>query len=102
MHNNINNLKIKIMNNLVLPPDKNSKPIPVLGIGLAQDIADSTYICVEGVLRITAITQSRVWYHNNVKAGSGVFIPEGSSIDVYVSNGYNLEVEGTVNVMNYR
>ncbi len=89
------------MNNLVLPPDKNSKPIPVLGIGLAQDVTNGKYMCTDGVARITAITESRVWYHNNVKAGSGFLLPAGASVDVNIESGKYLEVSGSVNITKY-
>ena len=40
------------MNNLILPPDKNQNPVPVLSIGLSQDVTNSTYMCTNGVVRL--------------------------------------------------
>lgn len=82
--------------------DENGSSIPVLSLGIATDVADTTYNCSGGVVRITAIVQSRVWYHNSTKSGSGLLLPEGASVDASTRDGYVLEVEGSINIMEYQ
>ena len=89
------------MNNLILPPDKNQNPVPVLSIGLSQDVTNSTYICTNGVVRITAITESRIWYYKTIESGSGMLLPAGASIDVSITMGNIIKVTGSINLTNY-
>ena len=86
----------------VMKRDENGNSIPVLSIGIANDIADTTYNCTNSVVRITAIVQSRVWYHNSTKSGSGLLLPDGASVDASTKDGYVLEVEGSINIMEYQ
>ena len=89
------------MKKLIMKPDENRNPIPVLSIGLAADITNGTYTCVDEVIRITAITESRVWYRTATKTGSGLFLPAGSSLDVSTKAGNVIEVTGSINISTY-
>jgi len=89
------------MTKLIMKPDENRNPIPVLSIGLATDVANGTYTCVDEVIRITAITESRVWYRTTTKTGSGLFLPAGSSLDVSTKAGNVIEVTGSINISTY-
>ena len=86
----------------VMKRDENGNSIPVLSIGIANDVADTTYNCTNSVVRITAIVQSRVWYHNSTKSGSGLLLPEGASVDVSTRAGYVIEVTGNTTIMEYQ
>ena len=90
------------MDQLKLKQDGNRNPIPVLSIGLSEDIAGN-YVCQPGVVRIIAIVESRVWYRKSeeLKQGVGLFLQTGSVIDVSVLDGYTIEVEGSVNITKY-
>ena len=90
------------MKKFIMKQDENRNPIPVLSIGVAADVADSTYNCSDGVVKITAVVQSRIWYHNSMKSGIGLILPEGSSIDASTKSGNVIEVSGTVNIMEYQ
>ena len=89
------------MKKLIMKPDENRNAIPVLSIGTSSDITNSTYVCVDEVVRITAITESRVWYRTATKTGSGLFLPAGSSLDVSTKDGFIIEVSGSVNITKY-
>ena len=86
----------------VMKRDENGNSIPVLSLGIANDVADTTYSCTNSVVRITAIVQSRVWYHNSTKSGPGLLLPEGASVDVSTRAGYVIEVTGNTNIMEYQ
>ena len=73
-----------------------------MSLGIATDVADTIYNCSGGVVRITAIVQSRVWYHNSTKSGSGLLLPDGASVDVSTRAGYVIEVTGNTNIMEYQ
>lgn len=77
-------------------------PMPLLSIGTATDITNSTYICdSDRVVRITAITDSRIWHFNGLKEGNGYLLPIGGYIDMPTFNGWSIEVQGNVNIMRY-
>ena len=89
------------MTKLIMKPDENRNPIPVLSIGLATDVTNGTYTCVDEVIRSTAITESRVWYRTTTKTGSGLFFPVCSSLDVSTKAGNVIEVTGSINISTY-
>ena len=89
------------MKKFIMKQDENRNPIPVLSIGVAADVTNGTYTCVDEVIRITAITESRVWYRTTTKTGSGLFLPAGSSLDVSTKAGNVIEVTGSINISTY-
>ena len=87
------------MNN-IMPLDKNLNPIPVLPIGPAQDITDGTLPSgASRIVRITAVSDCRLWQYRGEKTGSGVLLPSGQTEYFSVYEGYSIEISGTANVM---
>ena len=87
------------MNN-IMPLDKNLNPIQVFPIGPAQDIPDGTITSGSSrIIRITAVTDCRLWQYRGDKTGSGVLLPSGQTEYFSVYEGYSIEISGTANVM---
>ena len=85
------------MNN-IMPLDKNLNPVPVLPIGTAQDITDGTLPSgASRIIRITAVTDCRLWQYRGDKTGNGVLLPSGQTEYFSVYEGYSIEISGTVN-----
>lgn len=87
------------MNN-IMPLDKNLNPVPVLPVGNAQDITDAVIPAGKArIIRLTAVTDCRVWQYKGEKSGDGVLVPVGQTEYFSVYDGYSLEISGTANVM---
>ena len=83
-----------------MPEDKNLNPIPVLPIGTAQDITDETIPAGESrVIRISAVTDCRIWQYKSDKTGDGILLAAGQTEYFAVYNGDSVEISGTANVM---
>ena len=84
----------------IMPLDKNLNIIPVLPIGSAQDITDGTIPAGESrIIRISAVTDCRVWQYDGEKNGSGVLLPKGQTEYFAIYENYAVEVAGTANIM---
>lgn len=84
----------------IMPRDKNQSPIPVLPIAQAQDIADAVIAAGNArIIRISAITDCRIWQYKSAKTGDGVLLPVGQTEYFSVYDGYTVEISGTANVM---
>ena len=80
-------------------------PMPLLSIGTATDITNSTYsVTSNHVVRIAAITECRIWHYNpttDYKQGTGLLLPMGSVIELPVFEGYVIEVVGSANICKF-
>ena len=80
-------------------------PMPLLSIGTATDITNTTYTATsDHVVRIVAITECRIWNYNpttDYKQGTGLLLPLGSIIEVPVFNGWVIEVIGSANICKF-
>ena len=84
----------------ILPVDKNFNSAQALYIGKATDVTDTTVAAGKTrIIRISAITDCRVWAYKEIKEGDGLALPEGTIEYFGVSEGYALEIEGSANVM---
>lgn len=84
----------------IMPIDKNLNPVPVLPIGTGRDVTDVTLPAgPAGVIRISAITDCRIWQYKDSKTGDGVLIPEKQTEYFSIYDGYTVEISGTANIM---
>lgn len=83
-----------------MPVDNNFNPIPVLPVGKATDISNTTIEAGNArIIRISATTDCRVWQYKDTKQGEGVLIAEGTVEYFSVYEGYSVEITGSANVM---
>lgn len=88
------------MKQTIMPLDKNLNPVPVMPIGISQDITDGTLPSgASRIVRITAVTDCRLWQYIGEKTGSGVLLLSGQTEYFSVKEGYSIEISGTANVM---
>lgn len=83
-----------------LPLDENLNPVPVVSFEATIDLTDDKYIPKSTVVRLKAITESRVWcYGSSGEAiGPGVLFSENETEYVKVPAGYCLWIQGTANI----
>lgn len=66
------------MDELNVLSQNGSTAIPLLYIGQAEDITGAVYTVEDkSIFRITAMTDTRLWYYKTVKQGNGLFLPAG-------------------------
>ncbi len=96
---NNNKFNIVIMEQ-ILPVDKNFNSAQALYIGKATDVTDTTVAAGKTrIIRISAITDCRIWAYKETKEGDGLNMPEGTIEYFGIPEGYILEIEGSANVM---
>ena len=84
----------------IMPLDKNLNVIPVLPVNPAQDITDSTIPAGDSrIIRISAVTDCRIWQYKDEKSGTGVLIPAGQTEYFAVYDDCIVEITGTANIM---
>lgn len=80
-------------------------PMPLLSIGTAVDLTNSTYTATTSrAVRISAITDARVWCYNpasEIKTGTGLMLPVGSFIEIPIFDNWVIEVTGSINICNF-
>ena len=80
-------------------------PMPLLSIGTATDITNTTYTATyDHVVRIAAITECRIWHYNptsDYKQGTGLLLSIGSVIELPVFEGWVIEVTGSANICKF-
>ena len=83
--------------------DDNGNVMPLLRIGASYDLTTGSYTCANEVVCIVAIQNSRIWYVKDgaTKAGDGLLLPAGASIDIPCWTGYKIEIVGNVNLTKY-
>ena len=91
------------MNDLnILKPTSGSTEVPLLYIGDAQDLSNTIYtVSDNSIFRITALLDSRIWYYNTIKSGSGLFVPAGTIIEIPAKQDWKIEISGSVNLCKY-
>ena len=86
----------------LLKPTNGSTEVPLLYIGDAQDLSNTIYTVPDkSIFRITAITDSRLWYYKTTKEGSGLLIPSGTIIEIPTKEGWKIELTGSINLCKY-
>lgn len=84
----------------IMPLDKNLNVIPVLPVNPAQDITDSTIPAGDSrIIRVSAVTDCRIWQYEDEKNGSGVLLPKGQTEYFAIYENYTVEITGTANIM---
>lgn len=83
-----------------MPVDANLNPIPVLGIGEARDVTDTTVTLQSTVIRLVAVTDARLWTYaaGEARQGAGELLKEGSTEYRKHIPGRIIDVTGSVNL----
>lgn len=80
-------------------------PMPLLSIGTAVDLTNSTYAATSNhVVRIAAITECRIWHYDpttDYKQGTGLLLPIGGIIEIPTFEGWVIEVTGSANICKF-
>ena len=80
-------------------------PMPLLSIGTAVDLTNSTYAATSNhVVRIAAITDCRIWHYNpttDYKQGGGLLLSIGSSIEWPTFDGWVFDIVGSANLCKF-
>ncbi len=80
-------------------------PMPLLSIGTAVDLTNSTYAATSNhVVRIAAITDCRIWHYNpttDYKQGAGLLLSIGSSIELPTFDGWIFDIVGSANLCKF-
>lgn len=76
--------------------DYSIKDLTVANLGIAKDVTDTTYISNSTVIRVAAISDSRIKYGDDT---TGVYLPIGSIEYFRVSPQTKITIAGSVNIM---
>ena len=86
----------------LLKPTNGSTEVPLLYIGEAQDLTNTVYnVTKESIIRVKAIIDTRLWYYETVKKGTGLLIHAGATVEIPAKKGQKIEIQGSVNLCKY-